>query len=345
MSSGYQRGKAIVFTGRRKAELHEDVALPRMDDDGVVIRTQYSTISRGTEIDLYTGQMHGRGAHAQTYPILPGYMPCGEVMEVGANVSHLKRGDFAIGSNLFKGFDERYCCAWAGHCEYTVISGASHPHGAKRAVKVPDGVAPKYAALAVLGAVAQHGVEVKVKPQPGETVLVVGQGVIGNFAAQLCKLAGARVIVADLEDFRLDVSRACGLDETVNASQDGFPGIVRELTNGTGPDAVIEVTGEPRSLEAVLKIAKPYGRVHAQGMYLEPVNIYIPETLFGRNLTLSATCGEKTEHAETVIEHMAAGRLVYEPLLSIERPVDAATETYEYVHNEPGKVMTAVFRW
>ncbi|MCC7354120.1 MAG: zinc-binding dehydrogenase [Anaerolineae bacterium] len=340
------RGKAVAFVRPRRAELRDDVLFPRMDEEGVVIRTEYSVISRGTELDLYTNQMHGRGERAQWYPLLPGYMPCGSVIAVGSRVTHLQVGDRAVGSNLLTDFDERYCCAWGGHCEYVVVSRHSHPAlGAVRAVKVPDSVPTRYAPLAVLGAVALHGVRKQVRPLPGETVLVVGQGVIGNMAAQLCRLAGARVIVADLVETRLAVARRCGSQETINASQEPLAEGLRRLTGGAGPESIIDTTGEPRLLEQLLHLARVGGRVHAQGMYLEPVSIYIPETLFGRNLSLSATAGERPEHVAEILSLMADGCLIYEPLLSEVLPVSAATEAYELVHNHPEQVVTVALQW
>ncbi|MHC4715736.1 MAG: zinc-dependent alcohol dehydrogenase [Planctomycetota bacterium] len=340
------QGRAVVFTAPRKAEVHEPVSFPEMDEEGVVIRTRYSVISRGTELDLYTGQMHGRGANAQTYPLLPGYMPCGEVIEAGSKVTHLKVGDCAIGSNLFEGFDPRYCVAWGGHCEYTVISRQSHPwHAAGRAVKVAEGVPAHCASLAVLGAVARKGVDRKVRPQAGETVLVVGQGVIGLFAAQLCRLAGARVIVADLEESRLAVARQCGIEETVNAASEPLADAAARLTDGKGPDVAIDVTGEPDVLMQAIALTRVGGRVHGQGMYLQEVSLYLPETLFGRDLTLSATCGEDPSDAAAVMDLMAEGKLVYEPMLSDVMPVAAATEAYERVHDRPDEVLTVALQW
>jgi 2-desacetyl-2-hydroxyethyl bacteriochlorophyllide A dehydrogenase len=343
---GNYQGKAVAFTQPRRAEVHENVQFPAMDDEGVVIQTQYSVISRGTELDLYTSQMHGRGQNAQWYPILPGYMPCGPVIEVGSKVTHLKTGDLAIASNLFEGFDQRYCCAWGGHCEYTVVSRCSHPWlASQRAVKVPDGIDARHAPLAVLGAVARKGIEMKVRPAEGETVLVVGVGVIGNFAAQLCRLAGARVIVADLEQSRLEIARQCGIEETVNTSHESLADAAARVTDGQGPDVVIDVTGEPDVLAQLLHVTRVGGRVHAQGMYLTELNLYFPETLFGRDLTLSATCGEQPEHAAAILQLMSEGRLIYEPLLSDVMPVDAATEAYERVHNQPDQVMTVALQW
>ncbi len=339
-------GKAVVFAEKRRAEVHQGVTFPPTDDEGVVIRTAYSVISRGTELDLYTGQMHGRGPGAQTYPMLPGYMPCGEVIEVGDKVEHLQVGDWAIGSNLFGGFDERYCCAWGGHCEYTVVSRTSHSvHAARRALKVPDGVPPTHASLAVLGAVARKGLTMKVRPQAGETVLVVGVGVIGNFAAQMCQLAGANVVVADLEESRLDVARTCGLDQAVNSSTTPLADIARPLNDGAGPDVIIDVTGEPSVLAQLLPVARVGGRVHAQGMYLEELSLYFPETLFGRDLTLSATCGEDPQHAADVLELMAAGKLAYEPFITDIMSVDDAPAAYERVHDHPDEVMTLALKW
>ena len=341
------RGKAVAFVRPRRAELRDDVLFPRMDDEGVVIKTEYSTISRGTELDLYTGQMHGRHERAQWYPMLPGYMPVGEVVEVGKKITHLKVGDRAVGSNLFNGFDERYCCAWGGHCEYTVISKHSHPRlGGFRAVRVPDEVPTMYASIAVLGAVALHGIEEKVQPQPGETILVVGQGVIGNFAAQLCKLAGAKVIVADLLENRLKISQQFGAHTIQgNVLSDKFREQLMDATEGRGPDKIIEVTGEPKLLEHMLTLARPHGLVHAQGMYLEPINIYIPETLFGRNLSLTATAGENPEHVSKILRLMATGRLIYEPLISCQMRIEEATQAYELVHDHPEEVLTVSLKW
>lgn len=341
------QGKAVAFVKPQRAELRDGVVFPRMDEYGVVIQTEYSTISRGTELDLYTGQMHGRGERSQWYPMLPGYMPVGKVIEVGEKVTHLKVGDYAVGSNLTSDFDERYCCAWGGHCEYTVISKHSHPRlGALRAVKVPNGLPPLYASIAVLGAVALHGVDEKVQPQPGETILVVGQGVIGNFAAQLCRLAGANVLVSDLVNQRLQIAQNMGLTTIPgNVLSDEFHKRLLEQTEGFGPHKIIEVTGEPRLLEHMLKLVRPHGLVHGQGMYLEPISIYIPETLFRNSLTLTATGGENPEYVAKVLAHMAAGELQYEPLISRQMPVEAATEAYELVHNHPDEVMTVSLEW
>ena len=342
----YDKCAAVCYTKPLHAELHEDVPMPPMDETGALTKTIFSTISRGTELDLYTGQFHSRRAGTQWYPMLPGYIAVGEVLELGDEVEHLQVGDHVVSSNLFGDWAGDYCVAWAGHLEYLVYSKTSHKGlSSKRAVKIPEGVPLEQAGIALLGAVAYHGVEYKVKPQEGETVLVIGQGAIGSMAAQQCKARGARVIVSDLCQNRLDVAAAWGADATINAAETDMWAELGKLTEESEPQAIIEVTGEPDLLEEVLHKAPLYCRIHAQGMYLEPISIFIPETLFGRQLTLSATCGEGPEMVAAVLELMANGDVDVSGLVSDIMPADQATEAYERVYEHPDEVVTLALDW
>lgn len=340
------RGKAVAFTKPYHAEVVSDVGFGTMDADGVVLKTLYSVISRGTEMDLYTNQFHQKGERGQYYPLIPGYLPVGEVVEVGKNVRHLKLGDIAIGSNIFTGLSKPYCTAWGGHTEYVVFSRHTHPRlAAARVLKVPDQIEPRYAPLAVLGAIARHGITKKVRPQKYHTVLVVGQGVIGNFCAQICQEQGAQVIVTDLEALRLECSRNCGLAETINAREEPLQKVLMEKTEGKGVDAVIDVTGDPSMFNHLWSLTKADGLIHGQGMYLDPLSLHFPSTLFGRRLSLTCTSGEQPEHVHAVLGRMANGRLKYEKLLSEVRSVTEATVVYQRVHDCPNELMTVALDW
>jgi len=337
---------AVVYTKPLHAEVHEDVPMPPMDETGALTKTVFSTISRGTELDLYTGQFHSRRAGTQWYPMLPGYIAVGEVLEIGDEVDHIAPGDLVVSSNLFGDWAGDYCVAWAGHLEYLVYSKVSHKSlSSKRAVKVPEGVPLEHAGIALLGAIAWHGVEYKVKPQEGETVFVIGQGAIGSMAAQLCKARGARVIVADICQNRLDVAEAWGADGTINAAECDMWGELAGMVGQGEPNAIIEVTGEPKLLDECLHKAPAYCRIHAQGMYLEPISVYIPETLFGRQLTLSATCGERPDMTASVLELMASGKVDVSGLVSDVMPAAEATEAYRRVYEQPDEVVTLALDW
>lgn len=338
--------RAIVFTQERRAALHENVLLPPMDEEGVLIRTEFSTISRGTELDLYAGQMHGQGAGRQWYPLLPGYMPVGIVEEVGSAVKHLAVGDRVVGSNLFNGFDPRYCAAWAGHTEQVVISRTSHPYlAAGRAVKAPANIPASEAGLGMLAGVAWHGVREKIRPQPEEMILVIGQGVIGIFAAQLCKVAGARVLVTDKHQNRLDVARMNGIEETILTPAQGLKEAVLERTDGRLPDAVIEVSGEDAPLREALNVVRRYGRVQAQGMYIQGAPPELLRTLFEKNLTISATVGETPEMTAECLQMMSEGKLTAHGMIThVADPRDAA-DVYDSLFHRPDLYVTCGFKW
>ncbi|MCD6361735.1 MAG: zinc-binding dehydrogenase, partial [Armatimonadetes bacterium] len=258
----------------------------------------------------------------------------------------IQPGDHVVSSNLFGDWAGDYCVAWAGHLEYLVYSKTSHQGlSSKRAVKIPEGVPLEHAGIALLGAIAYHGVHYKIDPQPDETVLVIGMGAIGQMAAQECKAAGARVIVADICQNRLDVAAAWGADGTINAAESDLWGELAGMVESGEPQAIIEVTGEPDVLEDVLNHAPQHCRIQAQGMYLEPISLYIPKTLFGRHLTLSATCGEKPFMVEAVLDLMASGQVDVSGLVTDIMPAAEATEAYRRIYEQPDEVVTLALDW
>jgi L-gulonate 5-dehydrogenase len=79
--------------------------------------------------------------------------------------------------------------------------------------------------------------------QPGDKVLVVGGGLVGNFASQLFRLAGADVMLADLSDLRLEQAVACGIERTVNSGREDLEAAVKDWTGGTGVRIGVERPG------------------------------------------------------------------------------------------------------
>ena len=342
------RCKAMIFPYPEKAELREDVGLPEVDDDSVVIKTKYSSISRGTEMDLYHARFHDYG---QFYPMLPGYEPAGEVIYAGKNVTHLKKGDRAVVSNLFSGFDEKYCVAWGGQTEYVVVNKVSVPDfglypdfGAGRASKIPDGVSYEEACLSVLGAVAYHGIE-RIGVENGNTVMVIGQGCVGLMSAQIAKSLGARVIVSDIYEYRLSISEQVGIEEIINASKSDQVKEIHALTNGKGADIVIDATGTSKTYDFIWSMVRNHGTVHAQGMVLNPIILKVSDTLFGESLRFSSSCGEYPRHQREVLKMIADGRIKAKELISKQMRFQKATEAYDLVDKKPDEVLKVIFEW
>lgn len=340
--------KAVVFPYPEKAELHQDVALPVVDDDSVVIKTKYSAISRGTEMDLYHARFHDYG---QFYPLLPGYEPAGEVIYAGKNVSHLKTGDRAVVSNLLGGFDKKYCLAWGGQTEYVVVNKATVPdcgaypdYGAGRASKIPENVSYQEACLSILGAVAYHGIE-RIGVKADDTVMVIGQGCVGMMSAQIAKSLGARVIVSDLYEYRLKISEKVGIKERINASKTDQVKEILKRTDGKGASVVIDATGTSETYKFIWDMARDHGTVHAQGMVLNPIVLKVSDTLFAKSLRFSSTCGEHPRHQREVLKMMADGRIKPKEMISREMSVNDATEAYVLVDKKPDEILKLILKW
>jgi threonine dehydrogenase-like Zn-dependent dehydrogenase len=197
----------------------------------------------------------------------------------------------------------------------------------------------------MLAGVAWHGVKEKVKPKPGDLILVIGQGVIGIFAAQLCKVFGARLIVADQFENRLEIARLNGLSETIQCEKDSLVKTFLAYTDGERPSAVIEVTGEQEPLCQALELVRPYGIVHAQGMYLEAAPPDVLRLLFDKNLTLSCTVGETPELIQDTLAMMAEGKLTTQGLITAVSEPALAGEVYDAVYRHPDRYVTCAFNW
>lgn len=96
----------------------------------------------------------------------------------------------------------------------------------------------------------------------GKTVLVLGQGSIGLSFAMITSRMGARsVIGADLFDYRLEKSKAMGATHTINPSREEIGEAVLEITDGVGPDVVVEAAGYPDTFNMAFRLIRQFGTV------------------------------------------------------------------------------------
>lgn len=173
-----------------------------------------------------------------------GYSAAGEVVAVGAGVGDLSVGDLVS------------CCGAgvANHADYILAPR-------NLVCRVPDGCAIELAATATVGAIALQGLR-RAAPQLGETVAVIGLGLIGMITVQLARASGARVIGLDLDPLRAE--RALGIG-ALAATTDGdeFRRLLRDVTGGHGADQTI-ITAASRSnapINLAMEVTRRRGRV------------------------------------------------------------------------------------
>ena len=287
--NGTMRALAVTELGKR-AELLE-MPRPKLDDDSVIVRTHYSGVSVGTEMWI----AHGRRKDYGDPPFINGYQASGEVVAAGTNVSNVKVGDLAA---VFVS---------GAHAEY-VKGHNNYAH------KLNDASVAKAASLFVQPSVGANALSMA-GVNTGDTVLVVGQGLIGQATAQLARLRGAFVAASDVSPERLEISRRHCADWVIDATGKKVSEEIRKRFPG-GVDVVLESTGFQALLDDGLACCAWGGRFVFEGFYPDTVsyNFGIPH---GKQLRAFYPVFIGTyANQEGVIRLMANGLLEMEPLIS-----------------------------
>jgi predicted dehydrogenase/threonine dehydrogenase-like Zn-dependent dehydrogenase len=264
-----------------------------------------------------------------------GYSAAGIVVEVGANVSEFRVGD-------------RVACAGTGYATHAEVLSVPK----NLCVALPDAVDFEAGAFGTVGAIALQGVRLA-GPTLGESVVVVGLGLIGQLTCQLLAANGCRVFGIDVDASRVELARALGADDGAT-SNDDVRRAVEAWTRGRGADAVL-ITAATHSSEPVTlagEISRLKGRVVAVGA----VGMDVPRDLyFARELTLKVSMSygpgrydpeyEERGHdyplayvrwtegrnIEAFLDAVASRRVETTPLVTHRFPIEEGARAYQLI--------------
>lgn len=238
--------KQIVFTEPYMAELLEVECLPPKKDE-LCVRIEYSAISSGTERANYVGQRNRTTASEDEEAVFPrtvGYSAAGVITELGEGITDLCVGD-------------RVIVYWGAH-RRNITVGRDH------VVKIPDGVSLEEASLAFIATFPLGAIR-KAKLEIGESALVMGLGILGVFAVQELRAAGAYpVIAADPVKERRELALKMGADFALDPTEPDFSKTVKQISDG-GVNVCIEGTGLGVGLVQALDCMKRMGRIALLG--------------------------------------------------------------------------------
>ncbi|QUG40230.1 zinc-binding alcohol dehydrogenase [Psychrobacillus sp. INOP01] len=185
----------------------------------LLIKTLFSAVSPGTEIGLV--------GNSKDRDITLGYSAVGIVEECGENVSNYRVGDLVA----------CYGAPYVGHSEYLLVPTTL-------CAKVPPNVEPKQASLAGIGAIAIHALRVA-KLEFGETVVVVGLGLLGQMIAKIANAAAFNVVALDIQEERVSMLQQEGIRSFTSISE--MEAEIIKSTQKQGADAVLLCAGGKRS--------------------------------------------------------------------------------------------------
>ncbi len=247
--------RALIFDEPKKPVVTQ-VQTPSITENEVMIRSRRVGICH-SDYELLAGQY----IIPISYPVTPGHEWVGEVVEVGKNVTGLRRGDRVVGECVIQTPERIH------HFGFS-MDGADREFFAARPEwlhKLPDAVDDAKGALIEPFTCGYYAVMRNGGTNAAETVVISGGGTIGLVSAAAAIGMGARVIVIDPVPLRRDIARRLGADATVDPSAGEPIEEVQELTKG-GADLVIEASGHASSLANVFEYARPEGRVSMVGI-------------------------------------------------------------------------------
>src|SRR5579884_913193 len=196
-----------------------------------------------------------------------GYSCSGVVLEVGEGVTEFQPGD-------------RVACGGAGYANHSEVNFVPR----NLAVHVPQSVALEHAAITTIGAIALQGLR-QAEVRFGETVVIIGAGLVGVLAVQLAKAAGCRVVAIDIDRARVDRAIEFGAHTGFVAKEAQIEEKIRAFSR-YGADAAV-ITAAARStepLELATKLLRDRGRIVIVG----DVGLGVPRaTLYDKELSLA----------------------------------------------------------
>lgn len=334
-------GRLLQLTEPRNITI-ADYPEPALRSDQVRIETLYSGISAGTQLTLYRGVnpyinslwnadlrlFESRPAESTSYPIqgMWGYEEVGRVIETGADVHKISVGDLIYG-------------AWGHRSSHVTDEAYACDH------RLPSELDPVCGIFAQMGAIANNAI-LDADIHVGETVAVFGQGVPGQIIAQLARLNGARVIVVDLDDNRLAVSKQMGAEITINAATCDVGREIKQLTGRRGVDVAIEITGVASVLHEAIRSTCYNGRVVCSGFIVREGNGLFLGQEFHHN-RIQVICSQisgvglhvanrwnQVRMEQNIMALQAAGRLNLKGLITHVISYEQASEAYRMIDKQ-----------
>jgi polar amino acid transport system substrate-binding protein len=344
-------------------------------DGGILVENHSSLVSAGTEkmvIDLAQKSLLGkarqrpdlvrqviakvrRDGFLSTFravearldtPIALGYSCAGIVREVGRGVEGFRPGD-------------RVACAgmnYASHAETIFVP-------VNLAVQIPDNLSFDEASFVTLGAIALQGIRTA-EAKLGDTVAVIGLGLVGQLTVQMLKAAGCAVVAIDLDTSKVEFARASGADVGVLRSADVNEAVNR-ATDGFGVDSVI-ITAAAESNDPV-ELAAEIARDRAIISMVGAVGMNIPrKPYFDKELQLrlSRSYGPgrydpqyeeagvdypigyvrwtERRNMQEFIRLLSIGAVKAEPLITHRIPIDQAEHAYEMISGKVHEVYLGI---
>ena len=340
------RARQVVIREPFKVEVRE-VELPPPKDNQILVATEVSTVSAGTELAVYTGThqwLKDPSLPDWKFPFPPGYSAAGTVVAVGSAVSGWRPGDRV---------------SYPGNHASAELLTLGHERG--RLWRLPDNLdfekaAPACVARYGLGASIRAGITL------GRSAAVLGLGVIGQFALRCLIAAGASPVVGiDDVKMRRNAARAAGADHVIDPSTGDIRSQLNDFLGTRGAEVVADATGVPNAVPVAMSLAcdggqvvvvgSPRGKAKEVNFYDDLHRRYIEVTGAHGNMLFEpahvrlAGAWDINKAQRWLLAALASGRLSLEGLITHRIAPEQLGSAYEGLLKNKEEYLGVVVRW
>lgn len=342
---------AAVYRGVNDVRL-ETVPVPKIGPGELLLRVHTCGIC-GTDLKKIA-----TGSHSA--PRIFGHETAGVIAAVGVGVREFQPGDRVVVFHHVPCGECYYCrhktfaqcptykkvgCtagfepSGGGFAEYVRIMDWIARRGT---VHVPENVSFEQACFVEPVNTCMKGIE-RLGLQPGETVVVLGQGPIGIILSVLAKRAGSTVVTSDLHPQRLTISTSYGLVNTMDASRTDVVKVVRELTEGRGADAAILAVGGNGLIRTAMDAIRPGGRVLLFAQTVHGDATFDPGAVCVDEKTLLGSYSASVDLQEASVQFVMNREMDLERLISHRFSLSSSVEALNLAaHPQPDSMKIAI---
>ncbi len=299
----------------------------------------------GSDIHVYKGE------HPYvSYPLVQGHEVSGVVDKVGSGVTNVAEGDritlepqVSCGScypcthgmpNICKNLKVLGFQTTGTASDYFVLP-------AEKIVPLPERISFDEGAMIEPTAVGV-GAAKKIQHLDKQEALVFGAGPVGNLTAQVFRGLGVqKLMIADINEFRLQKAKECGIEGTVNTSAPNFREQISAFFGPEGPGLVIDCAGVNTTMDLGIELIRQGGSIAVIGVFPGKISMDINLTQ-EKELTIIGTARYVIEDFRTAIKLIEAGKINLQPLITHRFPFENYMRAYKQIEEMGDKTMKVI---
>lgn len=291
----------------------------------------------GADVASYTGNQP-----FTTYPRIPGHEFSAQIVEIPENDKGLKAGDI-VTCNPYFNCGECYACkrGIVNACHDNQTMGVQRDGSFQEYITMPieriidgKGLSAKELALIEPFSISCHALS-RAEVKEGDNLLVMGAGPIGLFALIKAKAMGAKVLIADMLESRLDLAKEFGADCVVNVKENDLHTACAEFTNGNGFDVCVEACGAPETFLSCINEAAHGANIILIGNGKRETT-FVHSIILKKELNIFGSRNAYTKDFENLIDLVKSGKADIIKMVSGVYGIDNANEAFEALSHNDG---------